>query len=407
MTSDQRFERDLPDLLIDAYVRQTPDYRDDIVQLVARTPQRPAWMFPERWIPMTMITLVQRAKPPLPWRTIGLLAMIALLLAAGVALLAGSQPRPLPAPFGPAGNGALVVDEGGDIFLIDPGTGAKTLAIGGAGVDSQARFSRDGTSLAFYRDKGGEGTLWIADNLGRSPRELSTAGLSAPTDIIWAPDGRSILVNGVHGSESVMAVVPTDGRAPRIIDVGMSAESPTWLPPSGAEIAFRAVGPDGFGLSAVRSDGSGVVRSIVPATGQGNFDVLFIAPSPDGREIAYQWRDDDGTQKIYVVATSGGTPQPITTIESVLPMWSPDGAWIAFFSGNGLTYVVPADGSAGQVLVSPREQSGFGWTPDGKRLAIVDEVGKAQLIDPLGGPPVEARWSSAEMPDWQRLALKP
>ncbi len=38
-----------------------PDYRNDILRQVARTRQRPAWSFPERWIPMAFLTQSARA----------------------------------------------------------------------------------------------------------------------------------------------------------------------------------------------------------------------------------------------------------------------------------------------------------------------------------------------------------
>ncbi len=357
---------------------------------------------------MSVVALARQAMQPLPWRSIGLLAMIALLLVAVIALYAGSQERRLPAPFGPAANGALVVGEGGDIVLIDPVTGTKTVAVGGPAIDSLPAYSRDGTHIAFYRNDVGEVTLWLVDSRGSSPRPLSTAGLAEPTDIIWSPDGQSILVNAVVGSRTVMAVVPIDGTAPRVLDVGMPAENPTWLPPSGAEIVFRGTTPTGFGLFAVSSDGTGAARPIVPATGQDEFDALFLAPSPDGREIVYQSRDIDEILKLYVVATSGGAARELTSIESVRPAWSPDGAWIAFWGGDKrfVTHVVAADGPAVPQLVGDGT-GGFRWAPDGQRLMSVASTGAVLLFDPRTGLSAEAGFTALEVPDWQRLAPTP
>ena len=178
MTSDRRFEQELPDLLGDLYLGPAPDYRHDIVQLIARTPQRRAWVFIERWLPMGVTTLARQTIRPVPWRTIGLLAVLVLLLAAAVAIYVGTSQR-LPSPFGPAVNGQLAVADGGDIFLLDPATGSRTLAVGGDGMDSQPTFSRDGTQLAFYRGPESVGKLWLADARGGSPRALSTAGVGA------------------------------------------------------------------------------------------------------------------------------------------------------------------------------------------------------------------------------------
>jgi hypothetical protein len=114
MTSEQRFEHELPDLLADLYMRPAPDYRHDVVQRAVRTRQRPAWTFPERWLPMTGIA--QGRLRPQPLRgTPGLLAAATVLLAAllGGAALAGAfgpsvpSPSPTPSPSSPSPTQAL------------------------------------------------------------------------------------------------------------------------------------------------------------------------------------------------------------------------------------------------------------------------------------------------------------
>jgi hypothetical protein len=165
MTAEQRFDRELPEILADLYPVSAPDYRNDLVQQIAATRQRPAWALPERWIPMTAIAL-GRSVRPVPWRTIGLVALLLLSIVAA-AIIAGSQRR-LPPPFGPAANGNLVVAEDGDIFLIDSATGAKTLASGGPETDIEPVFSRDGTRIAFFREADGVRTdlTWDGPVLG-------------------------------------------------------------------------------------------------------------------------------------------------------------------------------------------------------------------------------------------------
>ena len=124
MTSPRRFEQDLPALLADLYLAGTPDYRDDLVQQVARVRQRPAWTFPERWLPMDLVDqgecLAHRASHG---GIVGVLALLAILLvgdARRVYRLAASR---LPAPFGLAGNGSIAFSTDGDIYTADPVTG--------------------------------------------------------------------------------------------------------------------------------------------------------------------------------------------------------------------------------------------------------------------------------------------
>lgn len=89
--TDPRFTRRLADQL-DALAGSGDEPLDDVLRLTARTRQRPAWTFPERWFPMTEV--IRRSFPALsPMRPAGLLIVLALLLAAVVAVMIGSRPR--------------------------------------------------------------------------------------------------------------------------------------------------------------------------------------------------------------------------------------------------------------------------------------------------------------------------
>jgi hypothetical protein len=51
MTAVTRLERDLPAILGDLSAGPAPDYLDDVFGRTGRSRQRPAWTFPERWLP--------------------------------------------------------------------------------------------------------------------------------------------------------------------------------------------------------------------------------------------------------------------------------------------------------------------------------------------------------------------
>src|SRR6188472_4276957 len=127
MTTGRRLERVLPDLLGELAAGPYPEYIDDVLVTTAQRRKRPAWTFPERWLPVDIVT-TQVGAPRAPWRQIGVLALIALLIAGLVAVYIGSQPR-LPAPFGVAGNGSIVFVDDGDIYVSDTLTGTPRLLI--------------------------------------------------------------------------------------------------------------------------------------------------------------------------------------------------------------------------------------------------------------------------------------
>jgi Tol biopolymer transport system component len=265
--------------------------------------------------------------------------------------------------------------------------------------------------MVFFRNVDGVHSLWIADDRGGALRELSTAGLvdisnEDFSEVEWSPDGTSILLMTSVAGIPAPAIVPTDGSAAHVIALDTPAENPVWLP--GGEILFRGTAASGFGLFAIRPDGTGI-RTIVPATGANEWDALFFNVSPDGSQIAYQWREGNATQKIYVVPATGGTPRAITSVESAGVYWSPDSRWIAVLGDDG-TYVVPADGSAPERRVISAAPGGASirWTPDGSRLLVVVSGQSDQLLfNPRGGAGELAPWSSTELPDWQRLAPTP
>ena len=119
MTTERRLERDLPQILGDLAMGPYPDYIDDVLATTAQRRQRPAWTFPERWLPMVDIARQPVLAPRLPWRAISLAAVMVALLLAAAAVFIGTQPR-LPAPFGLARNGLIAYDAGGDIYTADP-----------------------------------------------------------------------------------------------------------------------------------------------------------------------------------------------------------------------------------------------------------------------------------------------
>ena len=134
MTSERRFDQDLPDLLAQVAQAPAPEYRDLIVQRTARTRQRPAWTFPDRWLPMSVVTTRAFAAPPIRWRVVGVVALLLLALAVGLVVVAGSQ-RHVPAPFGRAANGLVAYEVGGDIFTADPVTGVAKAVVTGTQRD--------------------------------------------------------------------------------------------------------------------------------------------------------------------------------------------------------------------------------------------------------------------------------
>lgn len=97
MTIDPRLERMLPDILDDLGAGPAPDYTDLVLDRIARVRQRPAWVFPERWLPQG-VSANLRAVQSVPWRLVALVALLAIGLVLAWILTGVGRERHFPAP---------------------------------------------------------------------------------------------------------------------------------------------------------------------------------------------------------------------------------------------------------------------------------------------------------------------
>ena len=423
-----RFQRELPGILTAIASPQVPDYVDDLLAQAAATRQRPRWTFLERWFPMGAIA--QRAYfPTVPWRPILVVAVL-ILLAVAALLVAGSQPA-VPAPFGPARNGALAFGNG-DISLRDGIDGSSKVVLGGPTDDFAATFTRDGTRLLFLRRTEGIAEtaserlqMLAADRDGSNVVEI-TPPLVAPDWMDFAPDdGSVVLISGDPTIAQYLFIAdlrnPGELRPVEVGDPPMSASTPNFLGPAGAEIVFRgrtlAGDASRTGIFAVRPDGSGL-RAITPTDGDPDIDYLHPQPSPDGRFVAYTaWDGNASALKIHLVDLRSGDDQILTRIghSEGWATFSPDSKQVVFRSetpGRNQMKVAPVDGRGPSVDIGPNspvfgEQfAGGTFSPDGKWVIVTDpSSNETRLVDATtGGEGVLLPWSAADVTSWQRLA---
>ncbi len=113
------------------------------------------------------------------------------------------------------------------------------------------------------------------------------------------------------------------------------------ISPDGRKIAFYAVGPDGAGSVWVRSFDSGESRRVVADTGPSP----SITWSPDSKFIAFP--SGDALNKLVKVDITGGPPQTLTEIKSIITggSWGRDGV-IVFGSFGGGIWRVSAKAAA-------------------------------------------------------------
>lgn len=115
------------------------------------------------------------------------------------------------------------------IHELDLATGRERPLIEGA--VGGARYSPDGRSIAFYRERE-EGTeLIVADRFGKSERKLNREP-GYYFDLSWAPDGSALLVTASRdGKQYDIRCVGADGSYDvPVIDDPTDARTPAWRP---------------------------------------------------------------------------------------------------------------------------------------------------------------------------------
>jgi tricorn protease len=108
---------------------------------------------------------------------------------------------------------------------------------------------------------------------------------------------------------------------------------------------------------------------------------------------------------LWSVPREGGEARQLTTGgHEGLPVFSPDGNWIAFtgqYDGNIDAYVMPAEGGEPRRLTwHPDADVAVGWTPDSKRVLFRSPRDAYADIDRLYTVPVEGGWPEV-LPMWR------
>ena len=162
-------EGELAQWLETTAITPRPDYIDDLLARTARSRQRSAWRFPERWLPMDITARAPAISGRrVPVRMMAVVALLVLAVAAGDPVRrhrsAGCPPRSARRPTGSSSTPPRPIPSWvdnsdyqrpqGDIFTIDPVTGASSVLVGGPTVDGYPVVSLDGTRVAFVREAG-------------------------------------------------------------------------------------------------------------------------------------------------------------------------------------------------------------------------------------------------------------
>jgi Tol biopolymer transport system component len=128
---------------------------------------------------------------------------------------------------------------------------------------------------------------------------------------------------------------------------------------------------------------------LVHLTSYSGFE-MYPSFSPDGRQVAFTWGGEKGDNwDIYVKLVGESNALRLTTDPAAefWPAWSPEGKRIAFQrSGPGAfgIWLVSPLGGAEQKLADVRVTGQMSWSPDGKWLAVAQEISPSNVGDAGG-----------------------
>lgn len=182
----------------------------------------------------------------------------------------------------PKGERALFTARG-DVFTlpIEKGT-ARNLTHSSGAHDKWARWSPDGSRIAFISDRTGEEELYVVaqDGAGQ-PEQLTRNGAGMRYQPAWSPDGSRIAFSDKDGRVTVYTF---ETRAlTQVVDAAHGQVRDYVWSPRGNHLAFSMRGDNGFSSIHVWSAGDGQLRRVTDAM----FNAENPAWDPDGQYLFY------------------------------------------------------------------------------------------------------------------------
>ncbi len=422
--SEERFELALRRMLYDLAPADVPvELRWAVLDVPSARPQRGRWPT-SRVVPGRFGHKATR----LAWALLVVATLIALI---GSVIASGALQRSPAPPYGLARPGLIAFDSGARIVVTDAeGSNPRQLVTGGD-LDTAAKWSGNGTQLAFWRAIGQRWCIVIVNADGSARATVATGAPFAagdaeqwangvPSGLDWSPDSRRLAFSMLTDAVPHVWVVASDGTDLHTVgDPTLPASDPAWSS-DGTQIAFHGgQGTEPDGIYVMNADGSDVHR-ISRTSGNG---IAFVAPrwQPGGDLVAYQANPVDALH-VFVVRADGSAERDVSLAvpgapSDSWPSWSPDGTRLAFVRGRvgkpGYQIVVADPDGGHPALPShpPVDQRGVEWSPDARFVVgYLNEPGTINgygvlIVDLTGAlpPKTVAAANNAEV-HWQRLA---
>ena len=262
---------------------------------------------------------------------------------------------------------------GGDIWKLDLTSGKEQKFIANA---FNAAYSPDGKWIAVDASWVGPRRIWIVNNQGSNPEQITTDLSEALSHVNphWSPDGKKIVFQHIERTKFDIQLVDVASKTAEWITNDLYQDlNPVW---SGEFIYFTSYRSGGLNLWRIPASSRGVPQQLTIGAGQ---DVQ-PAISPDGKQLAFTiLRQNADVWRLPVAPNNGkvtGLPSAViaSSREDSRGAWSPDGLRIALNSdrtGNMNIWIYSfAEKKTQQVTNGPGGDFQPNWSLDGKRIAF-------------------------------------
>lgn len=238
----------------------------------------------------------------------------------------------------------------------------------GAGVSAdQLAFSPEGGKIVFRSNASGNSDVWVVGAEGGSPRQL-TAGAGINNFPVVSPDGRSIVFLSDRSGVPHIWKMNIDGSEQKQLTNGSGEQCPEFSP-DGRWVLYSTVASKSTIWKMPAEGGEPVQLS--------DKDAAFASVSPDGKLVAYAYKDEKYPWRMAIAPFEGG--QPLKTFDLGEPRnplhWTPDGRAVAYIdTRNGVSNILAQslDGGDPEKLTDFKTDRifWFDWSADGRQLAL-------------------------------------
>ena len=266
---------------------------------------------------------------------------------------------------------------GGDIWLLEFETGKTSMLVADA---ASPAWSPDGKFIAFDASWSGQRRIWIANDRGRNPSQVTSGATEAVHHVRprWSGDGKKIVYQTLEGTKFDVAVVNVETKKMHAVTDDYTMDiHPVWSP-DGDAIFLSSYRSGGINVWRIPVDGAGVPLAPMEQITAGPGHDVDLDISANGRLVFAILKQNADIWRLPVDPASGaatGSPEPViaTTRENSRGAWSADGSMIAFSSDRGgemNLWLLTPDGKSKQLTRGAGGDFQPSWSRDAKSLVF-------------------------------------